>query len=125
MLDRCYNKKNRSFHNYGGRGIRVCDEWKNNFDKFAEWAFSNGYIADAKHGECTLDRINVNEAYSPENCCWTTNKQQQNNKRACHKIEYNGEIHTIAEWAESYKLPYSTLYNGLITYGKTIEDYIK
>lgn len=124
MLDRCYNKNNRSYHNYGGRGIFVCDEWKSDFDAFAKWAFSHGYKAHAKRGECTLDRKNVNEAYCPDNCCWISNKQQQNNKRICQKIEYKGETHTIAEWADIFNIPYSTLYNGIKRYGKSIEDYI-
>lgn len=124
MLDRCYNKNNRSYHNYGGRGIFVCDEWKSDFDAFAKWAFSHGYKAHAKRGECTLDRKNVNEAYCPDNCCWISNKQQQNNKRVCQKIEYKGETHTIAEWADIFNIPYSTLYNGIKRYGKSIEDYI-
>ena len=124
MIHRCYFPNDRSYHNYGGRGITVCDEWKDNFDSFAEWAFSNGYNPDAKRGNCTLERLNVNKGYCPNNCCWITNKQQQNNRRDCHRIEYNNEIHTISEWAEKLNMSYSTLYNGILTYGKTIEDYI-
>lgn len=97
MHDRCENVKNRAFQNYGGRGIKVCTEWsgKNGFENFRLWAISHGY----KEG-LTIDRIDVNGDYCPENCRWTTYKEQNNNQRDNHRLFYNNELHTIAEWSE-------------------------
>lgn len=92
MKDRCYNEKNTDFKNWGGRGIKVCDEWKNDFLKFKEWADANGY----KDG-LTIDRKNVNEDYKPSNCRWVTLQKQLNNKRTTLWVEHNGEWKSLAE----------------------------
>lgn len=104
MKDRCENKNCKSFPNYGGRGISVCDEW-HNFQNFYDWAVLAGY-ADG----LSLDRIDVNGGYCPDNCRWATSKTQANNQRNNHKIEYEGNTHTISEWAELYGIPKHTLY---------------
>lgn len=80
MKSRCFYKNDRNYHNYGGRGITICDDWLN-YSKFRTWAYSTGYDKNAAFGECTIDRINVNENYEPSNCRWITNKEQQKNKR--------------------------------------------
>lgn len=100
MKSRCYNKNRKEYGNYGGRGIVVCDEWKENFFAFYEWAMANGYNPTAKRGTCTLERIDVNGNYSPSNCKWATQKEQCNNLRKNLMIEIEGKTQTVKQWAE-------------------------
>lgn len=109
MKNRCYYPQSREYHNYGGRGIIVCQEWKQDYTSFRDWAFSNGYDPNLKFGECTLDRINVNGNYEPNNCRWITNKEQQNNRRDNQYIEYHDEIKTLTEWSNILGINASTL----------------
>ena len=84
MISRCYSKSSTSYKNYGGRGIGICDEWlnkKNGAENFIKWAYSNGYDEQAEYGECTIDRIDVNKGYSPDNCRFISMKEQMKNKR--------------------------------------------
>lgn len=94
MKQRCYNKNNDAYKNYGGRGIVICEEWVNDFMNFYSWAIDNGYS-----DSLTLDRINNNGNYEPDNCRWATLLEQHNNTRRNHYIEYKGETHTISEWS--------------------------
>lgn len=87
MITRCYNVNVHGYQYYGGRGITICDEWKNDFSMFQEWAMANGYDENAPYGQCTLDRIDVNGNYCPENCRWVDAKAQANNKRNNKKKE--------------------------------------
>ena len=80
ILRRCYYKGEHNYIRYGGRGITVCDEWKNNFWAFHDWAIAKGYDENAPFGECTLDRIDVNGNYEPSNCRWITIQEQQKNR---------------------------------------------
>lgn len=84
MLERCENPKHISYGLYGGRGISVCDIWREDYASFREWALSAGYDVNAKRGDCTLDRVDVNGNYCPENCRWV-NMQIQNANRRNHK----------------------------------------
>ncbi len=108
MLNRCSCSSWRDFNNYGGRGITVCEEWRQNFDAFRDWALTNGY-----DDTLTLDRIDVNGNYEPSNCRWATLKEQANNTRKNHYVEFNGEKKTIKQWAEDIGINYSTLCSRL------------
>lgn len=113
MKDRCYNPNFKDYKNYGGRGITICEEWQTPHSwkggrAFRKWALENGYADNL-----TLDRIDVNKGYNPENCRWVSMKEQQNNKRNNRLITYNGKTQTIALWCEELKLPFSTVKNRL------------
>lgn len=108
MKQRCYNKNNEAYNRYGGRGILVCEEWRNDSYAFREWAIAHGYRDDL-----TLDRIDVNGNYCPENCRWATRKEQNNNRRDNHKLTLNGKTQSLPEWAEELGLTYGGLYDRL------------
>lgn len=95
MKNRCYNPNHIYYKNYGARGITVCDEWKNSYENFYKWACSSGY----KKG-LTIDRIDNDKGYSPENCRWATRKEQGRNQRTNRKITINGITKLMCEWAE-------------------------
>lgn len=81
MINRCYNKNSDDYKYYGGRGIIICDEWLNDYPAFKDWAYNNGYDDKATIGECTIDRIDVDKNYSPDNCRWVDMKIQSQNRR--------------------------------------------
>jgi len=94
MLRRCYDEKSDNYSRYGGRGITVCEAWRNSFDAFADWAYSNGYSKDL-----SIDRIDNSKGYSPENCRWVTMQEQQNNKTTNIFFEIDGERKTAKQTA--------------------------
>lgn len=111
MKQRCYNKKTPSYKYYGGRGITICDKWKDNFTSFYNWAIKNGYKENL-----TIDRVDVNGNYCPENCRWATYSEQARNKRNNHLITFNGETHCIADWADILDVPYKDVVNFIKNY---------
>lgn len=94
MKDRCFNPNASQYSDYGGRGIKVCDEWADSFQAFYNWAMSNGY-----QDGLTIERKDVNGDYCPENCCWIERKLQARNRRNAHYVTYNGETKTLSEWS--------------------------
>ena len=118
MINRCYNSKVKGYYNYGGRGITVCNEWKNDFVSFYNWSVANGYAEKMQ-----IDRIEVNGNYEPSNCRWVTNKVNCLNKRDTIFVEYNNKKITIEELAielkKDVKLIYSWYESG------NLERYIK
>ena len=105
MLKRCYNPRHRWYKRYGGRGIRICDEWIENRGAFFSWAMANGYRDDL-----TIDRIDVNGNYCPENCRFVDMKAQINNRSVTPTVEINGQAKTISELSVITGIEYQTLY---------------
>lgn len=101
IKQRCYNKNNNAYNHYGGRGIIMCDEWKNDFKAFYDWSIEYGY----KNG-LSVDRINNNGIYEPNNCRFVTMKEQQRNRRNNHLITYKNNTKTLSEWCEILNLKY-------------------
>ncbi|MCA4764682.1 hypothetical protein H8Z65_14130 [Mycobacterium avium subsp. hominissuis] len=108
MKQRCFNKNSKNYEHYGNRGITVCEEWKNSFEHFKQWSLNNGY-----NENLSLERINNNQGYYPENCKWATVKQQGSNRRTNININRNGVTRTLKEWCEIEKVPYLKTYKRL------------
>ncbi len=108
MKQRCYNPRNPGFHNYGGRGIRVCVDWLLDSNSFYTWAVNNGYS-----DELSIDRIDNNGDYSPANCRWVTVKVQNNNTRTNRLLTYKGKTQTMAQWADEVGINYAALENRI------------
>lgn len=115
MRGRCNNPHNKSFANYGGRGIYVCEEWQNSYESFRDWALTNGYRDDL-----TLDRVKNDRGYEPDNCRWITIAEQQNNRRNNRIIEYGGKALTLSEWARFLGMKPHTLHQRF-KYGWTVD----
>lgn len=108
MKNRCYNKNTIHYEDYGGRGISVCKDWMESYESFRDWAICNGY----KDG-LSIDRINNDRNYEPENCRWIDCVGQANNRRSNRLYTYNGETHNIMEWSKIYGIPYKLLHGRL------------
>ena len=99
MKARCYNHNNHGYKDYGGRGIKIYSLWLKHFLYFYDWAIENGYQDDL-----TIERIDVNGNYEPNNCKWISKKEQMRNKRNSHNITFNGETKCLEEWSNIYKI---------------------
>lgn len=110
IKSRCYNTHNKAFNNYGGRGVSVCEQWRNDFLSFYTWAISNGY---EKGLQIDKDIKGDGLLYSPETCTIVTAKVNANNKRSNVYIEYNNESKTISQWADKVGIPMKILHQRL------------
>ena len=105
IKQRCYNKNNTHYRYYGGRGIGLCLEWENNFAEFRSWAYKNGY-----EDGLSIERIDVNSGYEPNNCKWIPISEQCNNKQNSKRFQIEGETLSLKQISEKYKINYDTLY---------------
>lgn len=116
MMIRAYDKNMDCYKNYGGRGIIVCEEWcnkENGFNNFYNWSIQNGFYYDkqgTKYNNCTLDRIDNDKGYSPDNCRWVSRKVQNNNKRDNINYEIDGKTMSLRAWCGEYNMPYLPVY---------------
>lgn len=108
MINRCYKPSDPAYKRYGGRGISVCDQWRNSYYDFREWANNNGYSDDL-----TIDRVDNNGNYEPSNCRWADRYTQNNNTSRNRYIEYQGESLTLSQWARRLGMSPETLYKRL------------
>lgn len=105
MRQRCEKPNSSAYHKYGAKGIKVCEEW-NSFENFRDWAYSNGY-----NDTLTIDRIDPRGDYSPQNCRWLTQKEQQSNRTNNVHLTYKGETHVLVDWEKIVGIPYHILYD--------------
>lgn len=111
MIKRCCNPTNKGYRYYGGRGIKVCDEWLADCCNFYRWARDNGYNETLQ-----LDRIDTNGNYEPDNCRWITAQENNYNKRNTRKVTYNNETHTLIEWEGITGIPRTVLADRIYKY---------
>lgn len=119
MRSRCNNQNNAEYYRYGGRGISCCDEWSN-FVPFKEWAMQNNYQEGL-----SIDRIDNNGNYCPENCKWSSRYEQANNTSTNVFVKYNNQVNTLSNWAKILKLNYKRLHRAYRNYGYSFEKSIE
>lgn len=117
MKRRCYNPNDRNYRFYGARGVRVCDEWKDNFESFYQWAITHGFKR-----ELTIDRIDYYGNYEPINCRWITMKEQSNNRRDNHRYCIDGVEKTLSEWCDIYGVSYEKTAARILNYGWDVKE---
>lgn len=120
MKTRCYCKTDPHYKRWGGRGIQVCDEWKNSFTSFYQWAVENGY-----EDTLTIDRIDNDKNYEPSNCRWATLIEQANNTRNSRYYTHNGETHTMAEWSRILGINREVLKDRVFKLGWSFEEAVR
>lgn len=117
IVDRCYNPNNSGYKWYGGKGIKMCDQWRNDPGLFVEWALSHGY----KKG-LSIERADNSRNYEPDNCSWIPYNQQQKNTSKSLKLSMNGETDTRRGWAKRYGVDHLTIKYRMVTKGQTLEQ---
>lgn len=118
MKARCNNPNNVRYHRYGGRGIKVCEEWEESFEAFYQWAKDNGY-SEAK----SIDRVDNNKGYAPNNCRWATDKQQANNRCTNVNITIGNATKTLTQWCEIFKVDSKKVFARYNNFKyRTVED---
>lgn len=113
---KCFNENSTSYKYYGGRGIKVCDEWKSDFLIFHDWAYANGYCEGL-----TIDRIDNNGDYCPDNCRWVPMSVQANNKRTTRFLTFNGVTKPIREWRSEFGLGRGVI-EGRLLMGWSVDE---
>lgn len=116
IKQRCYNVNNKNYHNYGKRGIEVCEEWLNDFQAFYEWSMNNGYCDGLQ-----IDRIDNNKGYSPDNCRWVDRYVNNNNRRNNILFKYNNKTQSLMAWCRELNISYKTCMTRYYR-GHTIEE---
>lgn len=117
MVQRCYNENHKHYKNYGGRGIKICKEWREDFGLFYQWAINNGY-----NKELQIDRINNDLYYQPDNCRFITAKQNNRNRRNTKVVEYKGKTKPLAEWCDELKKDYIVVLNRINALGWSVDE---
>lgn len=119
MKQRCYNQNNKGYKYYGARGIRVADCWLHDYHAFKKWAFENGYKENL-----TIERIDNNKGYEPNNCKWIEKSEQSLNRSMNFYFTYKGKTQCLSEWCKELGLSnhYSAIKNRIIDLGMTFED---
>ena len=117
MKRRCYDKWRTSYEYYGGKGIKICGEWLNSFEKFEDWAIKNGYSDGL-----TIDRIDTSKDYFPDNCRWVTRKEQANNRTSNMMVTMNGKTQTLKEWTTELNMNYGTVNSRINRLHWSVED---
>ena len=127
IKNRCYNKNCENYKYYGEKGIKICKEWLDNSDNFVKWSLKNGFKLQKNekgYNIMTIDRINNDKDYCPENCRWVTALEQANNKKINIFFEYKGEKKTLAQWCRELNLRYKYVHFLIKTKNKTFEEAI-
>jgi hypothetical protein len=119
MLARTSYESQEGYKNYGGRGIKVCNEWKNDYYSFKNWALKHGYS-----DTLSIDRIDPDGNYDPYNCKWSTRKEQNNNQRTNIRLSFDGKTHTASQWAELMNITKDCIYKRIYR-GYPIERILK
>ena len=117
MKQRCTNPNAKHYSRYGGRGIAVCDEWLSSPDAFIEWALSHGYADNL-----TIERIDYDKGYCPENCCWIPQKAQSKNRSNSHRIGYKGEVFTLADACKAAGISRETVRSYQYRHGCAMQE---
>lgn len=99
MHDRCYNKNDKRYNDWGGRGIKICDEWNEDIESFIQWAVSNGYQPGL-----SIDRIDNNDDYCPDNCRWVTLSENNQNRRSSRYYTYLGKTQNLQQWCDEFNV---------------------